>query len=166
MSRPSWFINAKRLLNEREIVGVKHNPLIVRMWKNIRAPFTDDETPWCAAFVGSCLEEAGIRSTRSAAALSYATYGIPVSMSLGAIAYMRRRNSAGKVVGGHVGFVAGVREDGAIMLLGGNQNDRVSIAPFPSSRIIGYRWPMVVPFVFVDPPKFKNDGKPFSTNEA
>jgi len=40
---------------------------------------------------------------------------------------------------GHVGFFAGWGTDGRIMILGGNQGDTVSIAPFDVSRVLGIR---------------------------
>ena len=143
MSSAPWFDIAKKYLGMKEINGSKHAPLIVKMWARIKlAGIKDDETPWCAAFVGSCLEEAGVQSTRSAAALSYEKFGKSLGYPVpGAIAYKKRYNSAGKTIGGHVAFVAGQNEKGQIMLLGGNQNDQVCIAPFNKSVIMGYRWP-------------------------
>lgn len=41
---------------------------------------------------------------------------------------------------GHVGLWMG-EHSGQVLLLGGNQNDRVCIAPYSTSRILGYRWP-------------------------
>ena len=38
-------------------------------------PLPHDEVPWCAAFVGACLERAGIASTRSLMARSYLGWG-------------------------------------------------------------------------------------------
>jgi uncharacterized protein (TIGR02594 family) len=45
--------------------------------------------------------------------------------------------------GGHVGFVVG-EDMQNIYLLGGNQNNRVSIAPFSKARFVpeSYRWPL------------------------
>ena len=43
--------------------------------------------------------------------------------------------------GGHVGFVVGEDDKGNILLLGGNQGNRVSIASFPKTRITAYVWP-------------------------
>jgi uncharacterized protein (TIGR02594 family) len=137
------------------------------MWQRIRAPFSDDETPWCAGFVGSVLEESGIKSSRSAAALSYRSWGKSCPYpTVGAIAYMSRRNSAGKLVGGHVAFVAGKNKAGQIILLGGNQGNMVKFAPFAADRIIGYRWPsdVAIPSKANLPLMFVTD--PLSTNEA
>lgn len=143
MSKAPWFDIAQKYIGLKENKGSKHAPLIVQMWARIKlAGIKDDETPWCAAFVGSCLEEAGIKSTRSAAALSYEKYGTGLNYPVvGAIAYKKRYNSAGKTIGGHVFFVAGQDAQGRIMGLGGNQSDQVCIAPFNKSVILGYRWP-------------------------
>lgn len=163
---PKYIQIAYGYLGQKEIKGKVNNSTIVRMFDRIRVGVNDDETPWCAAFVGNCLEEAGHRSTRSAWALSYATYGYPSGLSLGSIAYMARKNSAGKVIGGHVTFPVGIRKDGAIMCLGGNQGDQVSIAPFSPERILGYRSPVRVNDMRTSLPPFAMDGKPLSSNEA
>ena len=41
---------------------------------------------------------------------------------------------------GHVGFYIG-ETPANLLLLGGNQHNAVSVAPFPKSRVIGLRWP-------------------------
>jgi len=78
MSDWSWIEIARNKIGVREIKGSQHNNIIVKMWKAIkRSGIKDDETPWCAAFVGSCLEEAGIVSTRFESAGSYLSWGTP-----------------------------------------------------------------------------------------
>jgi hypothetical protein len=47
--------------------------------------------------------------------------------------------------GGHVGFVVGQRENGDLMVLGGNQSDAINIRAFQRSRVSGYRWPVNEP---------------------
>ena len=138
---PLWYKMAQGFIGEHEIKGTQHNPKIVNFFKNIHSSwFRDDETPWCAAYVGSCLEQAGIKSTRSAAALSYLKWGVALSgPAVGAVAVMKRQG------GGHVAFVAGRDQAGNIVLLGGNQGDKVSLAPFDRNRIVAYRWPDAVP---------------------
>lgn len=147
MIGPLWLRVASAYIGQTEQAGSKHNPLVVKMFALIRmSGIKDDETPWCAAFVGSCLEEAGIKSSRSAAALSYLDYGQKLAAPvLGSIAVKRRYNSSGKVIGGHVFFVAGRTTDGRILGLGGNQNNRVGIDPFDPSGIVGYRYPLGLP---------------------
>lgn len=140
----NWIDTAKKYLGTSEIKGAKHNPKILQWWAAIRAPFTDDETPWCAAFVGGVLEEAGYKSTRSAAARSYQNWGkkLPIPC-YGAIVVFWRGSPTSAT--GHVGFVIGRDKAGNIMVLGGNQGDKVTIAAFPRSRVVGYRWPVESP---------------------
>ena len=94
----------------------------------------------CAAFVGGCLEEVGIISSRFESARSYMTWGVPLSQPVpGCIAVFSRSG------GGHVGFVIADDGERRLLILGGNQKDQVSIAPFEKSRVMGYRWPRAVP---------------------
>lgn len=162
---PVWVSVARKYLGQREIKGSPHNPIILRWWQTIRTPFTDDETPWCAGFLGGVLEECGIRSSRSAAARSYLKWGIALRGPVpGAIAVYER----GPLFG-HVNFVVGISSPGVIMGLGGNQNDAVTIAPFSINRVIGYRWPAGIPHPlrvgFDTLPKMASNA-PLSRNEA
>ncbi len=136
---PRWLKRARTYLGQREIAGRKHNPTITGFWKDIKAPFSDDETPWCAGFVGSMLENTGIKSSRSAAARSYEKWGVKLAApALGAIVVFARKG------GGHVGFVTGW-DDNYLKVLGGNQSDAVTEARFARKgstlRVLGYRWP-------------------------
>ena len=93
---------------------------------------TNDEVAWCAAFLGACLERAGVASTRSLMARSYLDWGEPLARSLatGAVAVLSRSSDPSL---GHVGFLVG--ETAAdIILLGGNQGDAVTVQAFPRSR--------------------------------
>ena len=141
MSEPKWLTEARRYIGEREIKGAQHNPLIVQMWADIhRRGIDNDETPWCAAFVGAVLEHTGIKSTRFESAGSYLGWGSQLPQpSLGCVVVFTREG------GGHVGFVVGQNERGDLMVLGGNQSDAVNIRSFPRSRVSGYRWPVGVP---------------------
>lgn len=138
---PKWYREAESYIGLKEIHGSQHAPLILKMWTAIRAPFTNDETPWCAAFVGACLEWAGIRSTRSPRARSYETWGVPMKEgAIGAVLVFSRGKGAG-----HVGFYAG-EDTGAYHVLGGNQGDAVNISRLPKSRLVAIRWPLMEPF--------------------
>lgn len=137
---PVWLTIARKYIGTKEIKGLKHEPKILQWWKAIkRGGIKDDETPWCAGFVGGVLEEAGIISSRHEGARSYLAWGIPSTLCLGAIAVLSRAGG-----GGHVGFVVGKDNAGRILLLGGNQGDEVNIRAFDKSRIVGYRWPRPV----------------------
>ncbi len=141
MSEPKWLAEARHYIGEKEVKGAKHNPLILQMWKDIkRGGIKDDETPWCAAFVGAVLERVGIKSTRFESAKSYLDWGYGLKEpAMGCIAVFTREG------GGHVGFVVGKVQNGDLMVLGGNQSDAVNIRAFQRYRVTGYRWPAGMP---------------------
>ena len=132
-----WLEEAKKHIGLHEIKGGTHNPEIVQFWKDIkRGGIKDDETPWCAAFVGAMLERVGIRSTRFESAKSYLDWGQLIAVPVvGCIVVFTRQG------GGHVGFAVGRDKAGNLLVLGGNQGDAVNIKAFPVSRVSGYRWP-------------------------
>lgn len=137
MSEPKWLIEARKLVGLREIKGAQHAPEIVQMWRDIkRGGIKDDETPWCAAFVGAMLERAGIRSSRFESARSYLDWGHLLALPVvGCVVVFTREG------GGHVGFCIGRDKAGNLLVLGGNQSDAVNVKAFPVSRVTGYRWP-------------------------
>lgn len=132
-----WIIEADKFIGLREIKGSQHSPEILQMWKDIkRGGIKDDETPWCAAFVGSMLERAGVRSSRFESARSYLEWGQLLALPVvGCVVVFTRHG------GGHVGFAVGRDKAGNLLILGGNQSDAVNIKAFPVSRVSGYRWP-------------------------
>lgn len=137
---PRWLVFARTLVGQKEIKGPKHNSVILRMWEAIKRPYRNDETPWCAACVGYCLEESGIRSTRSEAARSYQNWDVKLDKPVvGCVVVFWRGNRNG--FSGHVGFVVGVQANGNLLVLGGNQGDQVSIRAFTKDRVLSYRWP-------------------------
>lgn len=140
MTEPAWVVEARRFMGQREIKGPLHNAKIVQFWKTIkRGGIKDDETPWCAAFVGAMLEHVGIQSTRFESAKSYLDWGVKLNApTLGCIVVFTRDG------GGHVGFVVGQDAKGNLLVLGGNQADAVNVSAFGRERVSGYRWPASV----------------------
>lgn len=137
---PQWLAIARPLIGLHEIAGTEHSPEILGMWRAIkRSGIQSDEVPWCAAFVGACLERAGIRSSRFESAASYLTWGMRLDGPCHGCIVIFSRNG-----GGHVGFVVGLDPDGRLLVLGGNQGDEVSVKAFPRDRVTGYRWPVDV----------------------
>lgn len=161
MNEPAWLTEARKHLGIREIPGPKHESKILGWWKAIRrGGIKTDEVPWCAAFVGGCLEAVGIISSRYESARSYSTWGIPIPQPvLGCIVVFSRAG------GGHVGFVTGLVDDGRLLVLGGNQANAVSISPFDRNRVVGYRWPRAVPITDRSLPTLAS-GRRSSANEA
>lgn len=144
-----WLNYARSYVGVREIKGVVHNPLVVGFWKMARlAGIKNDEVPWCAGFVGAALESR-----------AYLDWGEKIGApEYGCVVVFSRAG------GGHVGFCVGVDNRKRLMILGGNQGDAVSIAPFDRNRVVGYRR---VPFVAFPRslPVLAGDGAS-SSNEA
>jgi uncharacterized protein (TIGR02594 family) len=121
----------------KEIPGSVNNPKIVQYFADTGNSWVkDDETAWCAAFVGSCLERAHIVSTKSLAARSYLNWGKPTTTpKVGDIVVFQRDNSATE---GHVGFF--LRDDGVnIWVFSGNQSNSVDVGTEPKTSVLSYR---------------------------
>lgn len=162
---PRWLVEARKHFGVTEIPGVTHHPLILKMWQVIGLlGIKDDETPWCAAFVGYCLERSGVESTRTGWARDYLKWGIPLGEPcVGCIAVLARKGG-----GGHVFFVTEQDEHGNPIGIGGNQGNAVNIKTFDRSRVLGYRWPATEPLgAYWGPLPIRLPGTiPTSTNEA
>jgi len=124
----------------KEWAGAKHNPQIVAFFNAVGQGWVkDDETPWCAAFVGAVLAEIGLQGTGKLNARSYKGWGQHVSMQdaqAGDIVVLWRGTRNGWQ--GHVAFL--VRFDGdKVILRGGNQGNQVSDAGYSVGRILAIR---------------------------
>jgi uncharacterized protein (TIGR02594 family) len=140
-----WLHAAWSLFGEREIPGKRHNAFILAMWRAIRrGGIKDDETAWCSALVGWAFEINGVPSSRFESARSWLDWGQRLNEPLpGCVVVLSRVDG-----GGHVGFVVGRTANGGLVVLSGNQDNKVGIAVFPRHRVLGYRWPAghAVPF--------------------
>jgi uncharacterized protein (TIGR02594 family) len=97
-------------------------------------------TAWCAAFVNATLQQTGIEGTGSNMARSFMDWGQPVTQPQeGDLAVFSRGDPSGP--SGHVGFFKGYDDQGNIMVLGGNQGDAVSVAPYSPNQLLGFRRP-------------------------
>lgn len=125
-----------------EVSGPKAHPMIVAFHKHTTLQATSDEIPWCSSFACACMEQAGLRSTRSAAARSWLKWGSALEgPSFGCIVVLDRSDHTNKNAA-HVGFIVHTRVDDNIGVLGGNQRNSVCIAPYNTARVLGYRWPL------------------------
>ena len=137
IDQPAWLAHAWAELGQHETPGSETNPHIRAFFADAGQPeVSSDETAWCAAFLGACLQRAGIPPSGSLLARSYLTWGELTLPRLGAIAVFSRD---GDPTLGHVAFLIGETPD-AFLLLGGNQHDAVTVAPFPKSRLLSLRW--------------------------
>ena len=121
-------------LGQQEIAGSEDNERIVDYFDSVTYRATDDETPWCAAFANWVLMQSGIARTESAAALSFAKWGVKTAKpKYGDIVVFDHGHGRG-----HVGFFMGTDAKN-VSVLGGNQNNQVNITKFAASRVAHYR---------------------------
>ncbi|MDO4434727.1 MAG: TIGR02594 family protein [Alysiella sp.] len=134
---PLWLIEARKHIGLTEIAGKDHNPTIRNWLIALKAWWTDDETPWCGTFTAHCCRVGGRALPKHwYRARDWLNTGTRLSRpAYGCIAVFERQG------GGHVGFVVGQDKNGNLLILGGNQGNRVSIAPFARSRVAGFIWP-------------------------
>jgi len=120
--------------------GAQHNPEVIALYAAVGHEWVqDDETPWCAAFVGAVLAEAGLPHTGKLNARSYLGYGVEVGMrdaKPGDIVVFWRGSRNGWQ--GHVAFLVRFEGD-QVIVRGGNQGNRVSDKHYPLERVLGYR---------------------------
>jgi uncharacterized protein (TIGR02594 family) len=131
---------AKQHLGLKEWPGAPDNPEIVAMFEEVGHGWVqDDETAWCAAFVGSVLAQVGLQHTGKLNARSYEHWGVEVPMREARpgdiVVFWRETPDSWK---GHVAIL--VRFDGdRVIVRGGNQGNSVSDAPYPVARIVSIR---------------------------
>lgn len=146
MNELPWLAEARKHIGLKENTSkTAHNPTLLAMLDKMgsfssesRAWWHDDETPWCGLFVGFCLGTAGrfvVKEWFRARAWESSEMTKLAEPAYGCIVTFTREG------GGHVGFVVGKDSRGNILVLGGNQSNAVSIAPFATSRVTGYFWP-------------------------
>jgi uncharacterized protein (TIGR02594 family) len=132
-----------------EVAGPASNPRIDEYHATTTLAASSDEVPWCASFACFCLQLSGHPHTRSARARSFLDYGVGLDFpAYGAIAVFKRggANQPGPdnhTAQGHVGFLVGDASSDEMLVLGGNQGDRVCIRPYPTRRLLGIRWPSI-----------------------
>lgn len=167
-----WVGHGRAKIGTLEVKGAKHNPVIVAMWElSLQATkqktwIRDDETAWCGAFTAYCMARAGLDHHIPKTfyrAKDWANVGTALNKpAYGCIVVFNRSG------GGHVGIVVGIDKNGNLMVLGGNQSDKVSIVPFNKNRVLAYRWcgTQKLPASFrFNLPLLESNGR-VSTNEA
>jgi uncharacterized protein (TIGR02594 family) len=137
---PLWTALLLARLGEREILGPQHNPWVLRCHACTELHALDDETAWCSAAECWAFESAGIRSTHSAAAASWRTWGVRLDRPRRGCIVVIPRHDRNNPHAAHVAQFFG-SAPGTILLLGGNQHNQLSISGFPDSVHAEYRWP-------------------------
>jgi uncharacterized protein (TIGR02594 family) len=128
-----FYETAKKEMGIAELPGKAQNKRILQYHPATSLKATDEETPWCSSFANWVVAQCGVKGTNSAAARSWMKWGKELKKPVkGCLVVFTRKG------GGHVGFVHEVLQD-SILVLGGNQNNSVSIASYSKSRLLGYR---------------------------
>jgi uncharacterized protein (TIGR02594 family) len=139
---PAWLKLARADLGIKEVAGSGSNPDIMRAWKYVDyEPSPDDsKTAWCSAKCNEWTQRAGLPGTRQPNARSWLKWGAGLDKPRpGCITVFWRGSPTGWE--GHVALYIGPGAPGKIKVLGGNQSNGVSIAEYPASQLLGYRWP-------------------------
>lgn len=137
LAEPAWLAEARHHVGLREIHGAPTAPTIKAWLQKLKAWWADDETPWCGTFCAAVMQNTGIELPKHwYRAKGWLDWGVPLEQpDVGCVVVFEREG------GGHVGFVVGRDLNNNLQVLGGNQGDAVSIATFPRTRVVGYRWP-------------------------
>lgn len=152
VNEPSWYRIALAEIGVQEVQGAADNPRIQEyIAATTLGAHQHDETPWCSAFVNWCMRRSGGVGTGRANARSWMDWGQELHVPrLGCVAVFSR-DSAGPA-SGHVAFFVNKTTRKTLRVLGGNQGNRVCVAEYPESRLLGYRWPKITT---VPPPAMK-----------
>lgn len=138
---------ASRYIGVKEVPGVTANKTILKMLTLDQAWPKDDSVPWCSAFVNYICWQLRLPRSKSLLARSWLLVGKPIKVGdawAGNDIVILRRGAAGQpgpentTAPGHVGFFASL-EGQRVYLLGGNQDDSVSLSSFKKDTILGVR---------------------------
>jgi uncharacterized protein (TIGR02594 family) len=138
---------AQRFVGIREVKGSTANPLILAMLRLDNRWPQDDEVPWCSSFPSYVCWLLRLPRSKSLAARSWLNVGVEVGLEDAVPSYdvvvLKRggTHEPGPEIArapGHVGFFAGLTEN-HVQVLGGNQDDSVSVAWFPREQVLSVR---------------------------
>lgn len=125
------------LIGIKEFEGKENNPVILNWAKELKIPYTEDETSWCSLFVNYVAFKCKLPRTNKLNARSWLDVGTKVNTpKVGDVCvFWREHKDSWK---GHVGFYLEENND-KINVLGGNQNNAVSAKKYPKNQLLGYR---------------------------
>lgn len=130
---------ALKLYGLKELKGEKDNPEIIKLFNELGfdGEKLKDETSWCAAFTNVMLKRANKPYLNTLNARSLLSIGVEVKTpQLGDIViFWRESLSSWK---GHVGIYVS-EDETSINVLGGNQGNKVCVAPYFKRRVLGFR---------------------------
>ncbi len=123
----------------------KSNPIVVSFFKDFADWVSNSTTTaWCSAYVNSIYASTGYEYSGNISARSWLNVGQEIKQPRvgDIVVFWRESKNSWK---GHVGIFVSFSPDGrSINVLGGNQGNKVSIAPYPVSQLLGYRRPKMI----------------------
>jgi uncharacterized protein (TIGR02594 family) len=138
-SVPAWVALALADIGVVEFPGLDSNPAIEEMHGFTAAGKAGDEVPWCSSALCKWFELAGIKSTRSKTAASWAKWGYAVTPRIGAVVVFGKRDAdAGG--SGHCGIILGVHGP-ELAVISGNCANSVKIKYYRKADVVAIRWP-------------------------
>lgn len=136
---PRMLLEALKLYGITETPGKNSNPEILKWAKELGLDYDADATPWCGLFMAIVAHRAGKALPENPLrALNWRQFGTAVSSPMLGDVVMFSRDG-----GGHVTMYVG-ENDIYWYCLGGNQSDKVCVAPFSKGRIIWVRRPSYI----------------------
>lgn len=124
-------------LGVSEVAGAGDNLRILEYQEHSEGVPDDDEIAWCSDFVGFCVAQAGLTPTGKANARSWLKWGHSTAVPTVGDIVVLWRVSPGDWRG-HVGFYLGQNMDW-VVLLGGNQGNKVCAREYAAHRVLDYR---------------------------
>jgi len=117
--------------------GEKDNDTIVKYLNVLKPEISNDDWPWCSAFLAWITSKIGIPQDVTLASRSWLKVGDEVASPVQGdiVIFWRESEESWK---GHVSIYMKETKDD-VYVLGGNQNNMVKISRYPKSRVLGYR---------------------------
>jgi uncharacterized protein (TIGR02594 family) len=138
---------AQRFVGVKEVDGPTSNPQVLTMLRLDDTWPEDDSVPWCSAFTNYVAWLLRLPRSKSLRARSWLLVGEVIELDHAESGFdlvIFKRGPAPQPgadvidAAGHVGFYAGV-DGNRILVLGGNQDDSVSIKAYPKKDLLGVR---------------------------
>lgn len=117
--------------------GDQHNEKIKKYLNVLKPEISNDDWPWCSAFLAYVTQEIGIPQDVTLASRSWLKVGDEVKNPIQGDIVVFWRHSP-KSWKGHAAIYMKETEN-EVYVLGGNQSNMVKISRYPKSRVIGYR---------------------------
>lgn len=142
---------AERFIGIAEVPGSKDNPHVLAMLRLDNEWPESDEVPWCSGFTNYVCWLLRLPRSKSLLARSWLGVGTPVELEHAVqgfdVVILKRGRGVqpgpeNQTAPGHVGLFSALTGSGEyreVHILGGNQGDSVSVAPYRASRVLGVR---------------------------